>query len=101
MPVGDYTVQTSPWMFLQFSRGPISSCSFNCMCEFQSSHKVYRAIPFMMNTYHFQKLKRNGRRNFTAFIENWEFLCVGTWDGYYLYINSNLKNFIVSNNATQ
>lgn len=28
------------------------------------------------------------------FIEDWEFPCVGTWDGFHVYINCHLKNFI-------
>lgn len=28
-----------------------------------------------------------------SFLENWEFPCVGAWDGFHVYISSKLKNF--------
>ena len=28
-----------------------------------------------------------------CFLENWEFPCVAAWDGFHVYISSNLKNF--------
>ena len=28
-----------------------------------------------------------------AFLEDWGFPCVGAWDGFHVYISSNLKNF--------
>ena len=27
------------------------------------------------------------------FLENWEFPCVGAWDGFHVYVSTNLKNF--------
>ena len=36
-----------------------------------------------------------------GFLENYEFLCVGAWDGFHVYVNSNLKNDCSFKNGTQ
>ena len=33
------------------------------------------------------------KKALTSFIEDWEFPCVGAWDGFHVYINCHLKNF--------
>ena len=33
------------------------------------------------------------RKELTSFIEDWEFPCVGAWDGFHVYISCHLKNF--------
>ena len=33
------------------------------------------------------------QNEFRVFLENYEFPCVGTWDGFHAYINSQLKNY--------
>ena len=35
-----------------------------------------------------------------GFIENYEFPCVGAWDGFHVYISSKLKSFLVLRNDT-
>ena len=40
-----------------------------------------------------QPLMKNGNMKFVAFLENCEFPCVGAWDGFHIYINSQLKNY--------
>ena len=33
------------------------------------------------------------QNEFRVYLENYEFPCVGTWDGFHDYINSQLKNY--------
>ena len=33
------------------------------------------------------------KKELRCFLENWEFPCVAAWDGFHVYISSNLKNF--------
>ena len=33
------------------------------------------------------------KKELTSFIDDWEFLCVGAWDGFHVYINCHLSNF--------
>ena len=33
------------------------------------------------------------KKELTSFIEDWEFPCVGAWDGFHVFINCQLKNF--------
>ena len=33
------------------------------------------------------------KKELCCFLENWEFPCVAAWDGFHVYISSNLKNF--------
>ena len=40
----------------------------------------------------FQEMKKNDKE-LRCFLENWEFPCVAAWDGFHVYISSNLKNF--------
>ena len=35
----------------------------------------------------------DGKNEIRCFLENYEFPCVGAWDGFHVYINSQLKNY--------
>ena len=39
------------------------------------------------------KNEEEWKAELTLFLEDWEFPCVGAWDGFHVYINSHLKNF--------
>jgi len=39
------------------------------------------------------KTEEERKAELTSFLEDWEFSCVGAWDGFHVYISSNLKNF--------
>ncbi|CAH3030183.1 unnamed protein product [Porites evermanni] len=32
-------------------------------------------------------------QGFESFLENWEFPCVGAWDGFHVYVSTKLKNY--------
>lgn len=37
--------------------------------------------------------KEEWKAELTSFLQDWEFPCVGAWDGFHVYINCHLKNF--------
>ena len=39
------------------------------------------------------KNEKEWKAELTLFLEDWEFPCVGAWDGFHVYINCHLKNF--------
>ena len=42
------------------------------------------------------KNEKELKAELTLFLEDWEFPCVGAWDGFHVYINSHLKTFSAS-----
>jgi hypothetical protein len=60
-----------------------------------SSHNVCKAIvERLYDKYvHLPRNLDEWSQELRAFIENWEFPCVGAWDGFHIYINTKLKNF--------
>ena len=48
----------------------------------------------MTDSFSFQERQKSGARNFKNFLKiNWEFPCVGAWDGFHVYISTTVKNF--------
>ena len=39
------------------------------------------------------KNEKEWKAELTLFLEDWEFPCVGAWDGFHVYVNCHLKNF--------
>lgn len=39
------------------------------------------------------KNNQEWRKELKSFLENWEFPCVGAWDGFHVYVSTKLKNF--------
>ena len=39
------------------------------------------------------RTQKESKEELKFFLEDWEFPCVGAWDGFHVYISSHLKNF--------
>ena len=70
-----------------FSVAPFTACTiFNhaIRCIVQALYDDYVVLP---------RNEEEWKDELNAFLENWEFPCVGAWDGFHVYISCNLKNF--------
>ena len=70
-----------------FGVAPSTACTiFNHVirCIVQALYDDYMVLP---------RNEEEWKNEINAFLENWEFPCVGAWDGFHVYISCNLKNF--------
>ena len=70
-----------------FGVAPSTACTiFNHVirCIVQALYDDYVVLP---------RNEEEWKNELNAFLENWEFPCVGAWDGFHVYISCNLKNF--------
>ena len=64
----------------------LASETFNKVCRVlvAASYEQYVTLP---------KTDEEWESAVKGFIENYEFLCVGAWDGFHVYVSSKLKSF--------
>ena len=70
-----------------FRVAPSTTCTiFNHVirCIVQALYDDYVVLP---------RNEEEWKNELNAFLENWEFPCVGAWDGFHVYISCNLKTF--------
>ena len=65
---------------------PTAYCIFMDVCKVLV-HIFYDRMVYMPRT------AEEWSHELKGFIENWEFPCVGAWDGFHVYVSSTLKNF--------
>ena len=70
-----------------FGVAPLTACTiFNHVARI-IVQKLYDQFVILPRT------EEEWKAELTSFLEDWEFLCVGAWDGFHVFISSNLKNF--------
>ena len=70
-----------------FGVAPSTACTiFNHVirCIVQALYDDYVVLP---------RNEEKWKNELNTFLENWEFPCVGAWDGFHVFISCNLKNF--------
>ena len=64
----------------------LASETFNYVCRI--------LLPTMYDEYvHFPETEKDWEAEILGFIENYEFPCVGAWDGFHVYVSTKLKNY--------
>ena len=70
-----------------FGVAPSTACTiFNHVTQI-IGQKLYDQFVILPRT------EEEWKAELTSFLEDWEFPCVGAWDGFHVFISSNLKNF--------
>lgn len=65
---------------------PTAHCIFMDVCKAIVKNLYDRFILF-------PRTSEEWKQEMQAFLENWEFPCVGAWDGFHVYVSTALKNF--------
>ena len=62
-----------------------ASVIFNQVCKILVSTSCDRSVYLSRNS-------AEWKHELESFLENWEFPCVGAWDGFHVYVSTKLKN---------